>query len=162
MSIYFKCVHPLQLAEWRSQVEKLPERKRHKWSDRLKTVNGVVHRVRFHKGYFQIYRDAQQQSSVCSFPKDGWAPIVELRGPPPTYEQICEAYGPEAAERFASQEHDTVVIGPAQSDEVARSIDGGLESLMTTLNLIAETHTGHHHRNKTVSVPTAVGQPVRG
>lgn len=128
----------------------------------MKNGSGVVHRVRYHKGYFQIYLDAQQQRALWAFPKDGWAPIVELRGPSPTYEQACEAYGPEMAECFASGDHHVLTMGPNQSDEVARSVDGLRESLEITQNFIAESHTGHHHRNKTISVPAAAGEPVRG
>ena len=160
--LYLKGLHPLVLAGWAEELEALPERKRAKWGTRLTSKLGVIHKVRFHNGYFQIKMDASQQQAINSHPAGGWAPIVPLREQP-AYEQILEAYGEKAAEDCRTGNIRESPTGRLDmSDEEARSEMGLVVGHHVVVNAIAESHTGQHHRNKTLAVPTAAGEPVRG
>jgi hypothetical protein len=123
----------------------------------------MLRKVRFHNGFFQLKLDAVKQSHHQACPADGWAPIVPLRGRA-TYDQILDAYGKEAAEAFTTCTFEEVGVNRLAhlSDEQAVSLDGYLLGAGFNARAVAENHTGKHHRNKTVSVPTAAGEPVRG
>ena len=159
--LYAKALHPLVLDELRAEVEMLPARKQCKWKGSMKNPQGVSHMLRFHKGYFQIKMEAPHAAEFGN-PKDGWAPIFELRGTP-SFEQIAEAYGETEAENFFGGNALSVYSGRMPvSDEEACSSQGLLEAVEQTNQLIAENHTGQHHRNKTISINTKSGEPVRG
>ena len=162
MPVYLKAVHPMILNVWVEELDALPERKRAKWSTRMTSPQGVIHKVRFHNGHFQVKMDASQQQAMDAHPVGGWAPIVPLREQP-TYEQVLEAYGEKAAEDYRTGNTTEAATGRLDmSDEEARSEFGLFMGHHVGVTAIAENHTGHHHRNKTVAVPTAVGEPVRG
>ena len=96
-------------------------------------------------------------------PIGGWAPIIPLRTKP-TMEQIERSYGKDVAEAYFNEGENTKSIGRNKnlSDEQATSIGGLAVSLATTMQAIEESHTGQHYRNRTISVPTAAGEPMRG
>ena len=48
------------------------------------------------------------------------------------------------------------------TEEENLSAAGLLVQQLQTVQWIEENHTGQHHRNTTISIPTAAGQPVRG
>ena len=159
--LYVKCIHPLVLDELRAEVASLPVRKQCKWKGSMRNPQGVSHMLRFHKGYFQIKMEASHAAEFGD-PKDGWAPIIELRGTA-TFEQIAEAYGVAEAQNFFGGDALSCYMGRMPvSDEAARSAQGLLAAVAETTQLVAENHTGQHHRNRTVSINTKSGEPVRG
>ena len=97
-----------------------------------------------------------------AYPTDGWAPVVPLRGTA-TFEQIERAYGSQHARNYTENLHDSIYAGRLeQTDELAVSPAGLVQQHNAVVLAIAANQTGHHHRNHTITVPTAPGQPVRG
>ena len=97
-----------------------------------------------------------------AYPTDGWAPVVPLRGTA-TFEQIERAYGSQHAKNDTENLHSSMYAGRLeQTDEQAVSRAGLVQQHNAVVLAIAANHTGQHHRNQTITVPTAAGQPVRG
>ena len=165
MAIYVKSMHPLVLEGWLAEVDALPNRKKSKWSALAKNPQGVWHKYRYNEGHFEIKFDAavnKQFGTVMTYPTDGWAPVVPLRGTA-TFEQIERAYGSRHAREVTENRHDTICAGRLeQTDEEAVSRAGLVQQHNATVLAIAANQTGHHHRNHAITVPTAAGQPVRG
>ena len=165
MTIYVKSLHPLVLEGWLAEVDALPNRKKSKWSALAKNPQGVWHKYRYNEGHFEIKFDAavaKQFGRVMTYPTDGWAPVVPLRGTA-TFEQIERAYGSQHAKTYTENLHSSMYAGRLeQTDEQAVSPAGLVQQHNAVVEAIAANHTGQHHRNHTITVPTAPGQPVRG
>jgi hypothetical protein len=165
MAIYVKAVHPIVLAEWQAAIDALPNRKKGKWSTITKSAQGELRKYRYNEGYFEVKLNAAsaKQYGLTVHPKDGWAPVMPLRGRA-TYEQIERAYGAEYAQNYIDGDHGTTILGRLEglTEEENLSGAGLLAQQLRTMELIEENHTGQHHRNSAISVPTAPGQPVRG
>jgi hypothetical protein len=162
---YIKAVHPFVMAEWAAEVQALPKRKQSGWHTLLKNGDGTFRKVRCDEGFFELKVSAKNMADVGArmVPKGGWAPIIPLRTKP-TMEQIERSYGKDVAEAYFNEGENTASIGRNEnlSDEQATSIGGLAVSLATTMQAIEESHTGQHYRNRTISVPTAAGEPMRG
>ena len=165
MAVYIKAVHPMVLAEWQAEIDALPKRKRGNWSKLMKSGRGELRKYRYDQGYFEVKLNAAcfKQYGVSVKPKDGWAPVIPLRGSA-TFEQIERAYGAEHAQHYIDGLHGTITLGRMEelTEQENLTAEGLLIQRIRTLQLIEENHTGQHHRNSTISVPTAPGQPVRG
>ena len=165
MAIYVKAVHPLVLAEWQAEIDALPSRKKGKWSTLAKTAQGEFRKHRYNEGFFEVKLNAAavKHYGLTVYPKDGWAPVIPLRGCV-TFEQIERAYGAEHAQNYIDGLHSTAIIGRVEelSEEESLTAAGLRTQQLVTLQAIEENHTGQHHRNHAISVPTAPGQPVRG
>ena len=148
---------------WRMQVDKLHPKKQSSWKASCKDMQGTMHRIRFHNGYFQVKCTAKLIKENVP-PIDGWAPIIAC-GTCPTEEQLQASYGhvlPKGVPELRVATNETAAIRAA--------LDGcELEGLAYELfradmlhELMQENLTGNHHRNHTIAVPTPAGQPVRG
>ena len=165
MTCYVKATHPDVLAKWKAEIDALPARKKGKWSALAKNQQGEFRRYRYHKGYFELKLNsaAKKEFGLTEWPTDGWAPVIPLRGRP-TYEQLERSYGAVHATTYIENLHETVAHGRIEgmTDEEAVTAEGLIVQQLIMIQSIGETHTGHHHRNTPISVPTAAGQPVRG
>ena len=64
--------------------------------------------------------------------------------------------------RKIDEEHTLMRVDPKYERVATAGIQGGVHAIDNELRrMIAENHTGNHYRNKTIAVPTAIGQPVR-
>lgn len=126
---------------------------------------GEYTKIRSDCGFFEykLKGNAAATFGNILWPKDGWAPITPLRTMI-TVEQMEKSYGAEVAERYINKDDFTPVLFTRliQSDADAISEQGLVEQWADTWHRATENHTGQHHRNKRVSVPTAAGEPVRG
>jgi hypothetical protein len=165
MAVYVKALHPMILDEWRAQIDALPNRKKSKWSAIMKNSQGEFRKYRYNQGYFEVKLNGATGKlyGVTEFPKDGWAPVIPLRGCA-TFQQLERAYGAEHAQTYIDGLHGTHIMGRIEelTEEENLSATGLLVQQLQAVQLIAESHTGQHHRNTTISIPTAAGQPVRG
>ena len=87
-------------------------------------------------------------------------------GEEPTQSQLVDAYGSEVIDlrdAVRGSEGSRYMESPTTATimELIKSGADPDETLAIQRRMIAETHTGNHYRNKSVSVPTAAGQPVR-
>jgi hypothetical protein len=164
---YINAQHPDVIDSWLTDVEKLHPRKRDKWNISLRTTkDGVFHRHRFRNGHFQVKVQANHYSDLL-YPASGWAPVIKA-GEHPTRSQLVDTYGSEVLELRDAIFGGSETFAYIQSPTTRRILDllqQGASSDVTLAEgrqMIAENHTGNHYRNKTVTVPTAAGQPVRG
>ena len=164
MMVYIKAMHPMILAEWTAEIQALPKRKQGGWHTLLKNVDGTFRKVRCDNGFFELKVSAKNMADHhTTMPKGGWAPIVPQKTKV-TMEQIERSYGKGIAEAHFNEGEKTVIFGRNAnlSDAQANSIEGLAAGWATTMQGIQENHTGQHYRNKTISVPTAAGEPMRG
>ena len=165
MTFYLKSIHPSTLANWKAELDALPERKKSKWSTIVMNLRGTYRKVRFYKGYFEIKLNASSSAEYGTvWPKDGWAPIIPLRGQA-TFEQIERCYGARMAQDYVDNTlAGTVLFGrlDGMTEEEALTPEGWAIATLAATQTIVENHTGAHYRNHSVSVPVAAGQPVRG
>ena len=163
--MYLKATHPAVLAKWKAEIDALPARKKDKWSTLAKNQHGEFSRYRYHKGYFELKLNAaaKKEFGFTEWPTDGWAPVIPLRGRA-TYEQLERSYGALHATNYIENLHETVALGRIEdmTDEEAVTVEGLIVQQLITIQSIEENHTGQHHRNTTISLPTAPGQPLRG
>ena len=167
-ALYVKATHITILAEWRSEVEKLPKRKQAKWCTKVILPPGTWHKVRFNNGYFELkVHEETLQAAQFTWPKDGWAPVMPLKGKP-EFEQIERAYGTEAATVFFTkwdaEDPNVLVLHREIFDAAgdAETVEGRNARQMVATQIIMDSHTGNHYRNKHLNIPTSAGQPVRG
>lgn len=122
---------------------------------------GELRKIRHNKGFFEIKLNASD-NNVMVWPVAGWAPIMPLRGEL-FYEQLEQCYGAESARSYLDQALPTNMGNTLDmTDQQAVSEEGRLVQLAAQVAAINGNHTGHHHRNHIVRVPTAPGEPVRG
>jgi hypothetical protein len=155
----FPCVHALVIEQWAAEIAALPERKRSKWSTATMEADGVYHKIRYHNGQFEkkVHNDGRLDHL-----KVDWMPIIPMGGEP-TAEQVLRIYGVEAAEAQLEGGVPQSFIGgvPLLPQDFATE-RGMLATHAAVQDDIDANYTGNHYRNKTVRVPTKVGQPVRG
>ena len=148
------------MAEWHAEIDALPNRKKGKWSHLAKTIQGEFRKYRYNQGHFEVKLNGAsiKQYGLTTHPTDGWAPVIPLRGCA-TFEQIERAYGTEHAQSYIDGLHGTVTLGRIQelTEQENLTAAGLLTQQLLTLQMIEENHTGQHHRNTTISVPTAPG-----
>ena len=129
------------LASFRAAVDALPLRKREKWHDCCDDNRGVMHRVRYRNGGFEMKTHSDGRPSS----KTGWLPLMSFE----------EAYGKYGVELLRSEEG--LRVAAAYAD------DGDFGVTLEITRIANEAATGNHHNNpKKVRVPTQPGQPVRG
>ena len=148
---------------WQSQIESLPQKKRGTWKSASRDCRGTNHQIRFHKGFFQVKVDAKLVKD-CEPPIDGWAPVIQLGGRP-TEEQFQASYGnvgPESVPQDHELTEESEQIRAAMEELSVNGIEGETVRRTVVQNAIEARQTGNHHRNHTIAVPTAVGQPLRG
>jgi hypothetical protein len=147
------------IAKWRAEVESLPLKKQLTWHACCGSIEGTLRRVRFWKGYFQVKVLANTGKGELLLPADGWAPVVAI-GESVTPSQILETYDEEMLQKYENMPE---IVRPHVEQLVRAYIRGGLDACSVAgIRMILENSTGHHHRNKHVSIPVAPGQPVRG
>ena len=162
---YVKAVHPLVIEQWTAEIQALPKRKRGGWHTTLTNANGTLRKVRCDNGFFEVKVSAKNMADggITVSPTGGWAPIIPMRTKP-TMEQMERSYGKKVAEAYFNEGQNTVTFGriDTRSDEQAISIEGLVAGWAETMQAIEQNHTGQHYRNRTISVPTAAGEPMRG
>ena len=163
--LYCKAVHPVVLAEYKAEIDKLPKRKQSKWSASAVDMHGTICKYRYVEPYFErhIHASIVKEVGRIVWPKDGWAPVIPLKTHP-TFEQLERAYGTEAARRSLACGGKEAYHAREMFDEAgdAETEEGLLRRDMLTAAIIAENLTGNHYRNHHMSVPTPAGEPVRG
>jgi hypothetical protein len=165
--IYLSGAPPSDLERWRAEVEALPPRKQAKWRKIGRNHEGTFRQVRYYQGYFQIKVLANTMKGEAVLPYTGWAPIVPTGGQA-TRDQVIHCYGlsmMQAIEAQFNQDPESLSrMSYPQFDRVAQAeARGGSEARNEELRrMMAENHTGKHHRNKSITIPTRPGQPVRG
>ena len=159
---------PVELAILRARIEAIPKKKQQKWHAAAKNEEGTLRQLRFFNGDFQIKVLASSTHGKCLIPASGWAPIVES-GKNPSMKQIEDAYG-ESAVKALEELIDARIGGThtMNSPSHQRVQEAGLRNEdyqawnLEMMRVMNEHHTGKHHRNKALNVPTMPGQPVRG
>ena len=100
----------------------------------------------------------------CEPPVDGWAPVMQLGGRP-AEEQFQASYGnvgPEGVPQDHELTEESEQIRASMVELSLNGIEGETVWRSVVQNAIDARQTGYHHRNHTIAVPTAVGQPLRG
>ena len=163
--LYIMSLPALVLERWRAQLESLPPKKQESWKTSVKDKHGTLRRIRFHVGEFQAKCHASHAKKDHEQPMDGWAPVCAV-GSMPTEAQIQASYGHVFTERGIPE----VVVESKETAELREALAEcgltGLEFELLKAEIIRQmhdaNHTGNHRRNRTLAVPTAAGQPVRG
>ena len=118
----------------------------------------------FEGGHFQIRVLSNTTRGRCLLPANGWAPIV-AEGDEVTPSQIIDTYGEEVLNMVMRR---PAGLSYATDDQQSKrlfnaELRGGVDARDAEFRLIMlENSTGHHYRNKHVSIPVAPGQPLRG
>jgi len=161
--IYVSRGSAVALARWRAEVEALPIKLQDKWHVSRRNEDGTARRIRFRGGHFQIKVLANTTKGQCLLPADGWAPVI-AEGESLAPSQVIDTYGAEVLhmimERFGGFSYGR---HPQSERLFEAELRGGVDARDAEFRLMMmENSTGHHHRNKRVSIPVAPGQPVRG
>ena len=152
------------LAKWRAEIEALPSKKQDTWHISRRNEDGTFRRIRFRGGHFQIRVLSNTTRGRCLLPANGWAPIV-AEGDEVTPSQIIDTYGEEVLNMVMRR---PAGLSYATDDQQSKrlfnaELRGGVDARDAEFRLIMlENSTGHHYRNKHVSIPVAPGQPLRG
>ena len=79
--LYCKAVHPVVLAEYKAEIDKLPKRKQSKWSASAVDMHGTICKYRYVEPYFErhIHASIVKEVGRIVWPKDGWAPVNPLK-----------------------------------------------------------------------------------
>ena len=151
------------LATWQAQVDTMSPKKQEAWKASTRDVRGTRHCIRYHNGYFQVKCTARLLGESVH-PLDGWAPII-AKGSQPSEEQLQASYGhvlPGGVPELQIPTTETAQLRQALEGCGLEDFDMELFKALLIREMIEENHTGKHHRNRAVAVPTAAGQPVRG
>ena len=165
--IYISGVPASVMEQWQAEVEALPLKKQSKWRKIGRNTQGTFRQVRYYGGYFQIKVLADTANGEAILPIDGWAPIVQTGGQA-TRDQVIHCYGLTMMQTIEEEYNKNPEIWSGMSyprfGRVQQAEErGGEEARNDELRrMMAEAHTGKHHRNKSVKIPTPTGQPVRG
>jgi len=154
---YVKIIHPDLIQTWRSNPNSMKCCR-----DRC----GVKQSVREYNGFFQI-RIGMHLRNAKKFviPESGWVPVVPLGGNV-TREQLVDAYGldyVEYQESISNKPPDAPLEFVVNNPRILEASQHGFSAMNEAARaLVAQNHTGRHHRNKKISIPTCPGEPVRG
>ena len=164
--VYAKAIHGDLLSRWRSDIEAMAPRKREKWHDsKGRDENGVRQLVRYRNGNFQIRAHCTPASHGVHMPVSGWAPVNAI-GEVLSRQQFIDTYGLEDVQRIESINRCPIDQSPYHVDHPhirEARLRGDLMDVNNAVwPLIEQNHTGNHYRNKTIAIPTAAGEPVRG
>ena len=144
------------MAALQEGMQALPTRKQKNWHSSTIGYNGVMTRIRFFNGYFQSRVPEGSRDPQFEWPASGWVPVVQV-GDEVNDQQIIDTYGNEFVSARESR------VDPESRINYEAEMRGDRDASVVEIERrIAENHTGNHHRNKHVKIPTTSGQPVRG
>ena len=128
------------LAMWRAEVEALPLRKREKWHTTVDDRCGVMRRVRYMNGEFQMKTHSDGSGATAD-----WIPVM-------SFETSLQKYG---CPKDMDAEYKRALAAYCLRGDDGLSLE--------ICNIANEAATGNQYSNpKKVKVPTQPGQPVRG
>jgi hypothetical protein len=157
------------IEEWQTAVDALPKRKQCKQKGLVIDTTGCIQKVRYLGKEIGFQMKCNRKLCMDSvhetiFPDDGWVPI-HPEDKAANKEQIRAAYG-DLAEicnpelRVSSKWTQTVMDMIHSFGLEGEELEVFKEKCFE--KFIKLHHTGNHHRNHTIAVPTAAGQPLRG
>ena len=164
--LFVKGAPPEALAIWTAEVEAMAPRKRKLWKGHMRHVSGAVSQVRWRQDGFIFKPTAAVLTELPKntiLAKDGWTPIFAF-GSRPSREQLLASFDADVTD-VVKQDNFKGLLPLDEAATIGENIykQEGLKHWHDRIALqVEERHTGNHHRNHTVAIPAASGQPVRG
>ena len=165
--LYMSGISQSTIDMWRAEVEALPLRKRAKWSKSCRDDYGVYRLTRYYNGHFQVKVRPCTGKGKVRLPESGWAPVISHDGIVHRI-QLVDSYGEDVVAKIEAARGESIG-DPAKRckfdpkyrhvlEAASRGVDASNDAIR---RMMVENSTGNHYRNKTISVPTSPGQPVR-